>query len=84
MGGGGAGACKYKSGIKFFILDSRRAPHPPAPLAGIKPHLKSKFCAILKKRGAMLEFEVDVLGGLSRLHTEACSVMYDTKDRHGL
>ena len=32
---------------------------PSTQGAGTKTHLKSRFCAILKKRGAMLEFEMD-------------------------
>ena len=51
-------------GVNFFILGSRRvlAPAPKVPGSDITTHLKSRFClqAILTKRGAMLEFEIDV------------------------
>ena len=60
--------CKY-SGVNFFILDSRRIwiqmRRAPAPkvLSDIKTHLKSRLARstsyIEKKRGAMLEFEID-------------------------
>ena len=32
---------------------------PSTQGAGTKTHLKSRFCAILTKRGAILEFEID-------------------------
>ena len=40
-------------GVNFFILDSRRvlAPAPKVLGSDIKTHLKSRFCAILKKKG---------------------------------
>ena len=48
-------------GVKVFVLDSRRvlAPAPKVLGSDIKTHLKSRFCAILKKRVVMKELKVD-------------------------
>ena len=49
-------------GVNSFILDSRRvlAPAPKVTQgAETKTHLKSRFSAILKKRGAMFKFGID-------------------------
>ena len=48
-------ALQTQCGVNFFILDSRRvlAQAPKVLGSDTKTHLKSRFCAIFKKRGVM-------------------------------
>ena len=45
-------------GVNSFILDSRRVLAPAPKLLGLKHIFKSRFCAILKKRGAILVIDL--------------------------
>ena len=51
---------QIQCGANFLILDSRRvlAQAPEVPGSDIKTHPKSRFCAILKRRGAMQDVKI--------------------------